>query len=812
MLQSKTRWQINDIDIISAEQLAQALDIELFIAQLLLVRGINQPEEARHFLQGTTQLYEPTLMSGVKEAVTRIRQALNNHEKIWIYGDYDADGVTSTALLSRMFAQLHADFQYYIPHRIHEGYGLNSKALDQANAQGITLIVTVDTGISAVDEVAYAKQLGIDIIITDHHEPPHILPAALAVINPKQLECPYPFKQLAGVGVALKLVQALLGEVPESYMELAALGTVADLMPLVGENRYIVKHGLDQLRQTDNPGLRALMEVSGVNVREVTAGHIGFMLAPRINASGRLEAADEAVRLLITEDVDEAKQIAIVLDSLNTERQQIVDDITNEALKMLEERIARQGLPNVIVLGGEHWNPGVIGIVASKILEKYYRPTVILGIDPLTGTAKGSARSIHGFDIYQALTSSEKWLTHYGGHQAAAGMSLEAADIPFLDQALNELAGKWLTAEDFTPVTSVDMRSSLADVSIPLIEQLECFAPFGMGNPSPKFKFKGLRVIDKKYMGKEQQHLKLILGDPQGEGSVHVEAVGFGQGYIYEEISTTAMIDVLGEMSINEWNGIKRPQLIVRDLRIMEPQFFDWRGIRQPMRQILAWLKPRDGNTSRLADGHDYAMIMDSLGEYELLLADWKEVAQIPIWRLEEKGNVEPLNDAARQSVFESAHNLFLYSLPTALESLQQLVRRAQHVQRWYAIFNDDGLGKLAGESSRDWFKKMYVSLRQEASQPINISRLIRRLSERTGLSTFMVSYILDVFAELSFIERIGDGYRISPTPAKKQLSDSFIYRRLLHREHVEQTLLFSSSQQLCHWFRASVDGASGPA
>jgi single-stranded-DNA-specific exonuclease len=806
-----------------AEELAQSLGIDRLLARLLVVRGVRDAGQAQLFLRGGLEhFHDPMRMLGMREAVERIRRALEAGEKIRIYGDYDADGVSSTTLMILLMRRLKADFDYYIPHRIHEGYGLNRGALELAAAQGVSLIVTVDTGISAREEIEYAKRLGIDVVVTDHHEPPPQLPEAVAIINPKQPGCPYPFKQLAGVGVALKLAQALTGELPEPFLEIAAIGTVADLMPLADENRLIVKFGLERMRRTSNVGLKALFKVAGVDLRALTAGHIAFSLAPRINASGRLEAADDAVRLLISAEEEEAERLARNLDELNRERQRIVDEMTRQAAEMIEEKRRRSGLPRVIVLAREHWNPGVIGIVASKLLERYYRPTVILGIDPESGLAKGSARSIPGFDLYRALTECRELFTHYGGHQAAAGMSLSADNIARLDAELNRLAALWLTEADFIPVLRADLECRLPEVTVTLLEQIEQLAPFGAGNPSPRFVFTGLSVRDKKSMGKENQHLKLTLAEEANHS--RIEAVGFGFGHLASRISPTAKIDVLGELSVNEWNGRKKLQIVVHDLRIPHMQVFDWRGCKEPTEKIAEWLAPGRENGSSAADRR--AIVVASRRMYGRLQTLRSERAALEtaasaapaearrgdsdghesasgsaaVWLMDEQGGIEPLNEEAMNASFARAEDIVLLSLPASLAALRRLIRRAEKAERWYVLFAEEETSAAVGLPSRDMFKKVYAWLRQAGDRYIPSQQLLLGLGRRSGFPPATIQFMIEVFEELSFIERVGNGYRVVPSPARQELMNSAKFRSRFEREEVEKALVFSSSQQLTEW------------
>lgn len=573
MVNRKNRWQLaswSDEFEQLAKRLSKQLSIPTLVTKLLIQRGYRDEASIEAFLYGTTALlHDPFMLADMDKAVDRIKQALERKEKVRIYGDYDADGVSSTTLLCYTFDRLGLHYDYYIPHRMLEGYGMNCAAIDKAKQDGVDLIVTVDTGISAYDEVNYAASLGIDVVVTDHHEPPEQLPAACAVVNPKQAHCPYPFKGLAGVGVAFKLASALLEGPPMEWCGVVALGTIADLMPLEDENRILVSYGLSELRKGEHIGFSALAEASSVQIEELSATKIGFGLAPRINAAGRLEHASVAVQLLTSTEKQEAAQIAAQLDALNKERQQIVEDMVVEAeaqwqsRKQLAEKNNEQE-PSVIVVAQTGWNVGVIGIVASKLLEHHYKPVLVFGIDEEAGTAKGSARSIEGFDLHAALTECDELLMHYGGHQAAAGMTIAVDKLELLEQKLSKLANQWLSEEDWIPKLTIDLTCELSDVSLDTISQLSLLEPFGMSNPSPRVLIKGAALGERRAIGKEGKHLKLQLKD---RGST-LDVIGFGKGEYEPLLRQNDRVEVVGELSINEWNSIRKPQLQLYDLHV----------------------------------------------------------------------------------------------------------------------------------------------------------------------------------------------------------------------------------------------------
>lgn len=610
MIQRKTRWALapwDEPDEQKAEHLADILSLPPLVARLLVKRGYGEVESAERFLHGDEQYFhDPYLLLGMREAVDRIKQAGQNNEKIRIYGDYDADGVSSTSLLVQLFRTLAYNYDFYIPHRAIEGYGLNRNAIKLAADEGVQLIVTVDTGISAYEEIEYAKQLGIDVVVTDHHEPPEQIPNACAVVNPKQLDCGYPFKGLAGVGVAFKLAHAMLDRPPLEWLDIVSLGTIADLMPLADENRIFVRYGLEILNSNCSIGFRALAEACGITLGALTATNVAFNMAPRINAAGRLDHAKRAVELLTTDDYDVAILQAAGLDNLNKERQRVVESIMKEAELQWQAKCATAeaaGLeaPAVIVLAGEGWNVGVIGIVASKLLDRNYKPVIILGIDEQTGMCKGSARSIEGFDLHAALTACDELLDHYGGHQAAAGMSLHKDQLGAFEQRLGELAIEWLKADDWIPKTAIDFVCTVNEATIDTITQLALLEPFGMSNPSPRLLFQGAMLADKRTIGKEAKHLKLSLGSNKRM----LDAIGFNMGSLADGLKHGHAIDAVGELSVNEWNGMRKPQLQLQDVHyepVVESTFPE-RGTFGLIYQQLLKLRqaPLSGLAERLA-------------------------------------------------------------------------------------------------------------------------------------------------------------------------------------------------------------------
>ncbi|NDL67596.1 single-stranded-DNA-specific exonuclease RecJ [Anaerotalea alkaliphila] len=535
------------------------------VARMLMRRQVHGEHGVRCFLKPDVEgFYDPYGLKDMDKAVERIEAAVGRKEKIVIYGDYDVDGITSTSLLFLFLRSKGARVDYYLPDRLEEGYGLHTEALERLRREGADLVVTVDTGITAFKEAEAAKSLGLDLVVTDHHECQDGLPEAVAVVNPKRPDCTYPFKELAGVGVAFKLVHALAirwggTEGIWKYLEIAAVGTVADVVPLVDENRIIVHVAFRTILDTWNPGLKALLEVSGAMDGRPTASMVGFRLGPRLNAAGRMGDAKRGVRLFLSEDMETAKPIAESLDEENRKRQQREMEILEEAVSLIEGDSGNRDR-RILVVAQEGWHHGVIGIVASRITERYTKPCILLAVEE--GRASGSARSVEGFSIFEALLSVKDLFDKFGGHEMAAGMSLEAGKVEDLRDRLNRYAKVHMTPEMLLPKIRVEETLALEAVDISLVERIQILEPFGPGNEEPAFEIQAT-VESAQLLGKDKTHLKLLLGD----GGRVMEGLAFSKGEWLEEIGAHAPVSVVGNLSINQWRGTKKAQVLIRDLQ-----------------------------------------------------------------------------------------------------------------------------------------------------------------------------------------------------------------------------------------------------
>jgi len=550
-------------------QLAADLGVSETFARLLANRGFTTIEQVHDFLEPSMdRLLDAFTMRDMDLAVTRVLRAVDDREQILVYGDYDVDGITSTSLLTATLTALGAKVTYFIPDRIRDGYGLSERGVDVARKRRVKLIITADCGITATNEVKLARAAGIEVLVTDHHEPLGELPEAVAVLNPKRKDCPYPFKDLAGVGVVFKLVQGLAARRPEAlppsfvlgHLDFVALGTIADVVPLLGENRIFAKIGLEQLCTSEKPGIIALKEVAGLKTRRVESGHVAYILAPRINAAGRLGNAESGVRLLLSTEPSEAAIIAESLEEDNTNRKKIDESTLEDALAQLK----RYGpeLPPAIVLWSDRWHPGVLGIVASRLIERFHRPTILIAYDGDEG--KGSGRSVPGFDVHQALQECSDLLIGFGGHSYAAGLTILAENLEAFRERLCAVVRDRIRPDDYIPKLAIDGPILLDDLNEALVQFLDRLSPFGIGNAEPLFIADDVRLASPP-MVVSRNHLKMSIRQNGRE----MDCIGFGMGHMAGPLSTEAgRISVAFVPTINVWQNRARLQLKLRDIQV----------------------------------------------------------------------------------------------------------------------------------------------------------------------------------------------------------------------------------------------------
>ncbi|HEY9059492.1 MAG TPA: single-stranded-DNA-specific exonuclease RecJ [Pseudobacteroides sp.] len=571
------KWVCNDVEDAAVLELSQETQISTLLAKVFLSRGIRDKDYIKNFLNPSKEtLHDPFLMKDMDKAVDRILKAVQDSERILIYGDYDVDGVTSTSVLYNFLSSLGASLDFFIPDRINDGYGITLDTAETIAKSGCPLVITVDCGVSAIKEVEYINSKGIDVIITDHHECREEIPDAFAVINPKRQDCTYPFKELCGVGIAYKLVAALckrleLGDIHYKYLDLVTIGTIADVVPLVEENRVIVSNGFKIMKNTTNIGLMELLKLCNKKNENITTWMVAFVIAPRINAAGRIGDAKRAVTLFTTRDREIASDIAGLLDRENKARQDIESGIIDEVLNKIESD-ANLKNKKVMVISGEGWHHGVIGIVASKVTERYYKPCIILSCE--NGVCKGSGRSIEGLNMFMALSTCESLLDNYGGHEMAAGLTLKEENLEEFNKLLNTFADNNMKEEELVPKINIDVRLSKNEINLKSISEIEMMSPFGVGNPNPVFLYENIRIADLRAVG-NNKHLKAVFED-QG---LTVDAIGFNMGNLIKNLANEDFVDVVCSLDKNTWNSMDKAQLVLKDIRyskeiVMEQKYF----------------------------------------------------------------------------------------------------------------------------------------------------------------------------------------------------------------------------------------------
>lgn len=554
-------WTVKKLEPFLSGKIANVLGISPWTAQLLINRGCKTPQEAQSFLNGKlSDLYSPHLLNGIEHAADRVFRAIKNKEKILIYGDYDVDGITSICLLFFALEELGASFSYYLPHRVRDGYGLNMQAIKQAEKENVKLIITCDCGMDGYNEISMAKQKGIDTIIIDHHKPGEHIPPALAVINPKI--CAYPFKELAGVGVVFKFVQVLRErqelDFLEEHLDLVALGTVSDVVPLIGENRILVKYGLGKISSSEKLGINALKKTARITGKNITARDIGFVLGPRLNAGGRIDTADKCVKMLLSQSEQEASEIASLLEEDNKQRQKLQEQICQEAIWIVEENIALRN-DKILVLASEGWHSGVIGIVASRLVEIFSKPTILISLD--NGIGRGSGRSIGSFNLFENLREIKDLLTGFGGHKNACGLEIEHKNIDLFRAKINKSAEKF-PDEYFVSSLTADSCASLDILTNSLVKEFHLFSPFGMGNEEPLFITKNLEIMTQpKKVG--SNHIKFWVKD----NGFHREVIGFGKADYLNILNKKDVIDLAYTPQIDEWDNRNSIILKMEDVR-----------------------------------------------------------------------------------------------------------------------------------------------------------------------------------------------------------------------------------------------------
>ncbi|VDG20694.1 single-stranded-DNA-specific exonuclease RecJ [Lactobacillus pentosus] [Lactiplantibacillus mudanjiangensis] len=768
MLAAKKHWvqPTPTVDETAVTALAEAVSVTPLVARLLITRGITTPATAKIFLQADQQpLNDPLQMHDMQKAIDRIQDAIVAGDQITVYGDYDADGLTSTSIMVETLDQVGAQVNYYIPDRFKDGYGPNQAAFDHLIEAGTKLFVTVDNGVAGNDVINAVQERGIDVVVTDHHELPAELPDAYAIVHPRHPEGHYPFGELSGAGVAFKVATALLEEVPEELLDLAAIGTVADLVSLTGENRTLVTLGLKVLQQTTRPGLSALIKAAGLDNDQLDATSIGFGIAPRLNALGRLQSAQSGVELLTTLDDERATSLATTINQLNDKRQGLVRDIADSALAQaqLPENQARQTL----VITGKDWHEGVLGIVASRLVEATGKPTLVLNEDA-DGRLKGSGRSIDAYNLFAAIDSIRDDLVAFGGHHMAVGLTVMADQLSTLKEALETAATANDLAAHAQATLQVDGVLPLSEATLETLAALQPLAPFGTDNPAPMFEIDPTEITQVRAIGADKQHLKLQLSD----GTQNVDAIAFSMGTAAGAIEASPTnVKVVGELSANTWNGQTKPQVMVKDLAVTGSQVIDART-----QHLTAHQFNQPGVYVFF-----HQNLMKRLTDY---LNDHSQA-------------VLASDQAALAAVTDQS--VFIVDCPDTLADLTDVLQQLPLNQVTLYLYRRESL-YLAGMPNREQFGKLYKFTL--AHHDVDIHHQLSLVAGHLHLQRNLLIFMIQVFFEVGFV-KINDGVMNGVSnPQKADLHHAPSYQLREQQIAAEETLLYSKSAALQTWVK----------
>ena len=720
--------QVEDADF---TKIAKSAGLSSEVACLLYQRGIRDESSLKKFLEPSLEdLHEPYLLHDMDKAVERIRQAIERGELILVYGDYDADGMTSASIVKESLEQLGAECLVYLPNRFTDGYGPNASVYKYfIEQQGVSLIVTVDNGVAGHEAIDLAQSMGVDVIVTDHHSMPEVLPDAYAIVHPEHPEADYPFKHLAGCGVAFKLACALLEEVQVELLDLVAIGTIADMVSLTDENRIMVQYGLEVLHNTQRIGLQELFEIAGISSSDISEETVGFQLAPRLNALGRLDDPNPAIDLLTGFDDEEVREIALMIQDKNEERKEIVQAIYEEAKSLVDPN------KSVQVLAKEGWNPGVLGIVAGRLLEELGQTVIVLNIED--GRAKGSARSIDAVDIFEALNPHRELFIAFGGHAGAAGMTLEAEQLDALSEILeNYVKDKGIDAKGKNTLY-LDEELDLESLSLETVKSFERLAPFGMDNQKPVFYIRDFQVENARSMGAGDSHLKLKIS----KGIASFEVVAFGQGSKATEFSQVKQLELAVTLSVNQWNGETTLQLMMVDARVDGVQLFNIRG-----------------KTASLPDG---VPVLDFTGKLP-------DISLSPA--------------------------IVVKNLPEDITILKNIFQEHD----FSAIYFKNDIDKpyyLTGYGTREQFAKLYKTIYQFPE--FDIRYKLKDLSAYLKIEQILLVKMIQIFEELGFVTIENGVMRVNKDAAKRDIAESQIYQNLKQTVKDQEMMALGTVQEI---------------
>ncbi|HDF0336385.1 TPA: single-stranded-DNA-specific exonuclease RecJ [Staphylococcus aureus] len=756
MIKPKYKWKLTKPAEYISDELTSKLKLTPIVKKILESKSIIDEQAIESIISDTDVNHDALQLSDMTKAIDRIKRAIANDEKILVYGDYDADGVTSTTILVTTLQLLGAQVGWHIPNRFTEGYGPNELAFRNAHDEGITLIITVDNGIQGHNEIKMVQDLGVDVIVTDHHEIGSILPEAYAIVHPMHPSFNYPFQQLCGAGVAYKLAQALIENVPDYFKALVAIGTIADLVSLTDENRSLVKQGLKVLNDQCPTSVKALLKEAGYN-DNIDEETIGFIIGPRLNAVGRLDDASLACELLMTDDEEEAAFLAEQVEHFNRERKDIVATITEEAMAMAETKVKNGDL--FLLLAKENWHEGVLGIVASKIVETFALPTLILNIDREQNHAKGSARSIDQVSMFEILSAHQELIAKFGGHHMAAGMTMDIENIESLAEGLNKWMKELSKTTSLDPVKPVDVLLTENDITIKNIRDMNRLRPFGTDFSRPIFEMDDLSVSSVKAIGQQKNHLKLTLGES------NIAALFWQNGHLEPELQDEQPINILGSVQINEWNGNQSPQIIIQDIAMNEQQILDYRS---------------KGKSLPFTENDENIVVL-----------------------------IHPKSDKVNaneyyygEEIKQQTDKVVLRDLPMSMEDLSNSLQQLQFSQLYIVLQHNHSI-YFDGIPNMDIFKKCYKAL--ITKQETNIQKEGMLLCEHLSVKPDTLKFMLKVFLDLKFVTQEDGLIRINQQPDKRSIDSSKVYQLRQQRMDVEKQLLYQDFSEIKNWIKSQL-------
>ncbi|PZI33216.1 single-stranded-DNA-specific exonuclease RecJ [Staphylococcus aureus] len=756
MIKPKYKWKLIKPTEYISDELTSKLKLTPIVKKILESKSIIDEQAIESIISDTDINHDALQLSDMTKAIDRIKRAIANDEKILVYGDYDADGVTSTTILVTTLQLLGAQVGWHIPNRFTEGYGPNELAFRNAHDEGITLIITVDNGIQGHNEIKMVQDLGVDVIVTDHHEIGSTLPEAYAIVHPMHPSFNYPFQQLCGAGVAYKLAQALIENVPDYFKALVAIGTIADLVSLTDENRSLVKQGLKVLNDQCPTSVKALLKEAGYN-DNIDEETIGFIIGPRLNAVGRLDDASLACELLMTDDEEEAAFLAEQVEHFNRERKDIVATITEEAMAMAETKVKNGDL--FLLLAKENWHEGVLGIVASKIVETFALPTLILNVDREQNHAKGSARSIDQVSMFEILSAHQELIAKFGGHHMAAGMTMDIENIEALAEGLNKWMKELSKTTSLDPVKPVDVLLTENDITIKNIRDMNRLRPFGTDFSRPIFEMDDLSVSSVKAIGQQKNHLKLTLGES------NIAALFWQNGHLEPELQNEQPINILGSVQINEWNGNQSPQLIIQDIAMNEQQILDYRSKRKSLpftendKNIVVLIHPKSDKVN--ANEYYYG-----------------------------------------EEIKQQTDKVVLRDLPTSMKDLSNSLQQLQFSQLYIVLQHNHSI-YFDGIPNMDVFKKCYKEL--ITKQETNIQKEGMLLCQHLSVKPDTLKFMLKVFLDLKFVTQEDGLIRINQQPEKRSIDSSKVYQLRQQRMDVEKQLLYQDFSEIKNWIKSQL-------